>query len=139
MNSRPSVPRKKSPDEAPPCLDEATPAELERWLGIYAHKTNKAKLDAANSKEAYHMAVDNQDILLAHLTLATIQGTEKKLSKTMAEAMVLDSKEWRDFMTSLAVLRHTANLTKIEADNLERSWDTIRSIMSSRNAERRMS
>lgn len=138
MYSHPSINQQDSPEEMYPNLEEATPAQLERWLGIYAYKTNIARMNAVNAKEAFNMADDNKDILLANLTLTTIQGTETKLSKTLAEAMVLNSEEWREFMTSLGELRSIASQAKIEADNMERAWDTIRSIMSSRNAERRM-
>lgn len=113
-------------------LSQFSPAEFENLLWRYANNANKAERAFTEADEVFNVLKDGKDTLFA--TIVDSMG-----AKTTAEGerMALVSPQWAEFMLGYQKARKNAAQAKVERNTAIRLWDTIRSIMSSKNVERK--
>ena len=117
-------------------IETATPQELEIWLAQLAYQTGcerekyvKAKEDAKILETAHDIAtaIEKRDLIAKGFKIS-----QAAIEVECSEAYIKRIKE-------IEVARYQKEVTECKSDNFNRSWDTVRSIMSSRNIERKMS
>ncbi len=113
-------------------IDTATPAQLEAKLYELAHKCYEADKKYIELDETYQILDDNKKSYFAVLV-------DNQEAKTTAEKerAALQEPAWGAHMKALQEARGLARQARVERDNLQRLWETARSILSSKNTERR--
>lgn len=110
------------------------PAELEAKLVEWNLKCSKLGPEYAQAQGEVYSCDDRKNDVLADLT-----NKAEGESNAEKERNARLSPEWQVFRQSLIDAKAEALKKKIEYDVAIRTWETIRSIMSSKNAERRQS
>lgn len=115
-------------------IEELTIAELEQKLYELAHSCYSADKLYIDGDEQYQILEDNKKSYLASLV-------DSQEGKTTAEKerKALMSPEYGAWLEGYKEARKKARQLRVERDNLSRLWETCRSILSSRNNERRRS
>jgi len=119
-------------------IQNAAPQQMEVWLAQLSHQAATARATYIDTKEIHSIQRDALEYYVHSQVQAVIEEREKKQSVTGATAKIKSSDDYFSRLKDLGAARAIMDRAKVEADNLERSWDTIRSILASRNAERRM-
>lgn len=114
-------------------LNNVTPAELEMKLKELAHLTYKKELEWIEAQENYDILEDNKKSKFA--CIVEIMEGKTSAEKERAALVTID---WGVYLNTLSNARKLARLSRVEKDNANRLYDTCRSILSSKNAERRM-
>lgn len=114
-------------------VENSTPAQLEQALYDYCIKSNKLILESVEAKETYDMLRENKGRVFASMILEQ-EGKSFAERERKAEA----SNGWKEYLDALNEARKKYSTASASADAWIRCWDTIRSILSSRNTERRM-
>jgi len=109
-----------------------TPSELEQQLVEWRDKAAELGAQWAVYQGQYKSCENRKNDYLSELTL-------KAEGKSMAEKekKARTSIEWMNFRCELTKAEAAALKLKIEYEVACRSWETIRSLLSSKNAERR--
>lgn len=113
-------------------LEKYTPRELEEELLRLCYQTNTAEQNKIRSENKYLSLKNIREEKLAELC----RGIEAK-SQTEKERVALGTQSWKDFKESLINSELDFNLSNLDFKTKAREWETCRSIMSSRNSERR--
>jgi len=113
-------------------IDEMTPADLESQLLRLANNTNKLKIMMIEAKETYQILKTNKDMVFASMC-NKVEGR----SQAERERIVYCSDGWKEWIKAYLVSENNYERAKVEADNSERLWESCRSILSSKNSERR--
>lgn len=114
--------------------DMTTPRELEAALFRLCHRANKTERYFKLSEQKYKDKKAVADRVFAEV----VKATDGK-SMTEKKNLALLNPSWIEFEDELHKLEKEKNLAQIDYKAAERDWDTCRSILSSRNSERRTS
>lgn len=108
-----------------------TPAELERNLGLYCDKANKAERAAVEAQEQFEILEDAKKMFFAEVV-------EEQSGKTTAEKerQALVSHQWKEWMAGYQAARQIALQARVEKNVQVRNWETCRSLLSSKRIER---
>ena len=128
----------KKLDEIEQQILNAAPQQMEVWLAQLNHQTAIARSRYIESKEVHAIQRDAIEYFVNQQVQSLLESPTKKYSVTGATAKVKSGDDYKERLSGMTDARATMEQHKAESDNLERSWDTIRSILASRNAERRM-
>lgn len=115
-------------------LTTATPALLEEKLKELAHLAYEKDLEWVDAQETYDILEDNKKSRFACI----VEASEGKTSAEKERAALITA-DWGVYLNTLSNARRLARLSRVEKDNANRLYDTCRSILSSKNAERRFS
>lgn len=113
-------------------IENATPLQLEVELASLADSANELSVTWYEKKDEYEIKHKSREDILAAITHESFGG-----SNTEKERNARRSTQWKEFMVDHDILKQESSKATVEKENAIRSWDTIRSIMSSRNTERR--
>lgn len=108
------------------------PEQLEQDLMDFAHKASLADAKFVEAKEAFELIDDMSKIIFAGI----MDKHEGKIAER--ERIAYLTQEWLDHINLRASLRSAYSKAKMMRDNYVRMWETTRSLMSSKNSERRM-
>ena len=111
-------------------LDQTTPAQLENILWEYDTKTALAANKYIEAKEEFSVLDDNKKSYFAVLETAIKVKTSAEKARQS-----LISEEWCVWVKGYQSARNKMSLAKVHYDNCQRHWDTIRSILTSKNKE----
>ena len=111
-------------------LDMVVPAQLENMLWEYDAEAAKLNIEYQLAKEEFAVLEENKKKYQAQLE--TEVNAKYNTEKVRA---VLLSKEFDDFMIGYKAARAKAGMAKVLYDNCQRHWDTIRSLLTSKNKE----
>lgn len=114
-------------------IQNATPQQLEGWLAKLASKLEGLAMARAEKRASYENLEDNKSRLKAYYMTQSSAVTQ-----AAKESEVLSSTEWELFLEELAEARKEYFTVSAEYDTCIRKWETIRSILSSKNSERRL-
>ncbi len=112
-------------------LENVTPAQLENYLAVLA-----AQLGSFYNKSSQAKALFTSLDKFKNEYFATLCKKEEG-SQNARERTVLATTAWRKYKRALVKAEKEKLITDIEIKKLENKWETCRSILSSRNAERR--
>lgn len=114
-------------------INQLLPADLEQKLYELAHKSYEIEKRWIAAQENYDIIEDNKKSKFASIV-------EVQEGKTTAEKerLALINADWNQYLSALSQSRKMARELRVERDNILRLWETCRSIMSSKNAERRL-
>jgi len=113
-------------------IKEMTASQMEEKLLDLAHKVYDADKAYITARERFDVLDDNKKSFFAILV-------DAQEAKTTAEKerRALMSDDWMIQLDGLKAARFASVKAKVERDNYVRLWETLRSIMSSRNTEKR--
>ena len=114
-------------------MKEYHPAELEEKMTHWAHEHAKLATQWAVMHGEVMSLEDRKKDFLAELTKKA-DGS----SHAEKERNALCSREWKVFREALSEAKKEALEMKIQVDIAVKYWDTARSLLSSKNTERRM-
>jgi|JI10StandDraft_1071094.scaffolds.fasta_scaffold1630511_1 hypothetical protein len=106
--------------------------DLEKDLFKYAKEAGDADLAYVKTNEVFQILHDHKDILFKRL--ASQYNCKTTAEKERSAAL---SDEWKEFMEGYQVARIDAEMAKVKRNTAIRNWETTRSILSSKNIERR--
>lgn len=109
-----------------------TPGELERELQKLAHKTNDL-CDTLHPLRSTYKTLDTHKTRM----LAVITDRQKGNSHAEKERKALVSVEWKKYLRALCLARKKFEKADYEADNSNRLYESCRSVLSSKNTQRR--
>ena len=115
-------------------IRDATPAELEEELARLHHEAAELGVKYAELKGQFDSVHDRNDDFLA--ALAEKMDGKSNVEKTRRARL---TSAWKGFVDDYHNLCSKLLRVKIEYETKKRAWETIRSILSSRNAERKFS
>lgn len=113
-------------------LEMYTPRQLEEKLLKLCYDTNLAEQKKIETENEYLCLKGIKEEKLASLVMK-VEGK----SQTEKERMVFVSEPWGKYKDDLMTAEINFNLSNLEFKMKAREWETCRSIMSSRNSERR--
>ena len=113
---------------------EFTAQELEEKLQVFANDAAKFGKEWAEVQGVAKSCEDRKADYLAELTL---KAEGASIAEKERNARVLP--EWIEFRKDLSRMLSEALKLRIQYETSVRCWDTARSLLSSRNAERRTS
>ena len=113
-------------------LEKYSPRQLEEELLKLCYQTNAAEQNKIRLQNKYLSLKNIKEEKLAELCL----GIEGK-SQTEKARLALGTHSWKEFKESLINSELDFNLSNLDFKTKAREWETCRSIMSSRNSERR--
>lgn len=113
-------------------LDTITVEELEKMLYDLAHKAYDADKAYVKADEEFQMLDDAKKPYLAVL----MDGFDVK-TQAEKERLAYASLDFSQWQLGYQQARKKARQARVERDNLQRLWESCRSIMSSRNVQRR--
>ena len=114
-------------------LENLTPRDLEDRFFKLCHELNKVERERRIAEKTYEDLYAFKDELLAGLT----DKAEGK-SNAEKERNARLSKDYKDFVKGMHDAKQAWSDTKVEFSIMQRNWETCRSILSSRNVERRV-
>ncbi len=101
-----------------------TPGQLQDKLEGLATPCDNANRKYVEAKRRFN-AIDD----IRHIKQAQIESSIKgNAAERKRQALV--SGEWLDYVDQKTSLRYDMDLAKLERDNLQRQWDTCRSLLS---------
>lgn len=108
------------------------PIDLEQSLMDYAEQACEAGKKWVRAKEQADLLEKMKDIKFQDIT-------DRQEGKTNAERerKAIVSEEWQNYVNNILTAEQLKSSWKIQYDNQVRFWDTTRSILASKNAERR--
>lgn len=113
---------------------EMFPAQLEAELSILAHKQAHYGLALAKAQAQLHLLEALKGPRFAELT-AQAKGSSNAEKERNAEI----SPAWDSFIREFVSAKNTATKAKLDYEVCKTGWETARSILTSKNLERRMS
>lgn len=106
-------------------VDELTRAD--QRARVAADKSVKPNVD-------YEILKDSEKDVLAAI-MSKLESQYDKISETKLERIARVDNEWRIFKAGKSAALLAAKQSKIHADNCQREWETIRSLLSYRKEE----
>ena len=113
-------------------LDTISIPELEEMLYKLAHKCYAIDKEFIQADEQFQILDDNRKSYLASIV-------DKQSGKTTAEKerAALQSAEYLGWLEGYQAARRASRQARVEKDNIIRLYETARSILSSRNTQKR--
>lgn len=108
------------------------PMDLEQSLLDYAEQAYEAGKKWVKAKEQADLLEKMKDIKFQDIT-----DRQEGKSNAERERKAIISDEWQTYVNNMLTAEGLKTSWKIQYDNLVRFWDTTRSILASKNAERR--
>lgn len=115
-------------------MKDYTPQELEQMLQKFANDASKAGQQWAEQQGLYNSLHDRRDDFLAALSHQA-EGDSNAAKERNARLTA----DWKSFKDSMIQAECDLLKLRIAYDTAVRSWETARSLLSSKNQERRTS
>jgi len=112
---------------------EMTPIELENKLFKLCQTSNEQEKSTRQFEKVFHSLLSFKDEYLAKIT-----NQQEGKSHAEKERGARISKEWDNYKHELQKAEDDYLDKKTELKCSQREWETLRSILSSKNSERRM-
>lgn len=109
-----------------------TPAELEQLLMVKANECSNKADSFIETKRIYEDYADGKKVKFALL----MDEQEHKI-KSHREHAVLTSEAWAKYLRGISNAHYDYLHAQKEYEEAERDWETVRSLLSSKNTERR--
>jgi len=116
---------------------EFFPEQLEQDLMVYNEAANKLGLEWVGKKNNMEKAKDGVDDKMAKWKSEVLIPTGMRDTSAYREGQVRISDRWLDFKADIVRVKNEELLFRVKYDNEKRNFDCIRSLLSSKNTERR--
>lgn len=114
-------------------LELLTPRELEDKFYKLCHAVNKAERAFRDAEKVHEDLYAFKDAVFAKLIMEASGKTNAEKERTMKV-----SEEYKNYIKGLHKAKSAMLDAKVEVNITKRNWETCRSILSSRNVERKV-
>lgn len=94
----------------------------------------KAREEYASAKLLYNTMKDKRTLFVDKIIYKI--AAREEISVARAKGMVLDDKEYADFQEGYLAARQYYENIAVQKDNLEKKWETVRTILAQNRKER---
>lgn len=98
------------------------------------HELTKAREQMAKAKILYESMKDKRTLMIEKI--ARRIKAQKSCSVAEARGFVLDDQEYKDFQDGYEAAFEKYTKWKVQTDNLETTWETVRTVLAENRKER---